>query len=139
MGLGEVDIVDERVSLAVRVGQFLIENKFVVANVEGQGLANATQITNHTGIGLLKPDTADSIFAALVGNDGPREFFGILWFQNESLEASLKKRWVLQVYNVPKNRGKARAIAKRLANQFAVDISVRLVQDDPEYENLARK
>ncbi|HOX29805.1 MAG TPA: hypothetical protein P5080_02435 [Candidatus Paceibacterota bacterium] len=134
--IGKVVVVDERVELAMNVAKY-ISDKFDIANLEGRKISDFSLDMVHKGIGLLKRDNRDSVLMeTMETGDEPREFFGELWFQNQKLKASPKKKWVLRLFNAETNRDEAYSLAQRLAIEYSVDISIRLVQDEPLLESI---
>lgn len=135
--MGKVEVLDERGGLAMEVAKFLISYKFDIANLKGREISDLSLDISHKGIGLLKRDNKDSVLMATMEiEDEPREFFGKLWFQNQKLGASPKKKWVLQLFNAETNRDEAYSLAQKLVIEYSVDISIRLVQDDPLLESI---
>jgi hypothetical protein len=134
--MGAIRIIDRRLDKTVEVAQAVKKLGYAIATTEGRDIGNMENITSHHGFGLIKLDVEhnDSLFSAVTQDDGPREFFGILWIQSKKPEALPKQKWVLCVYNADTNKDEAFKIAQQLTLQFEVNIDIELMQDEPRRE-----
>lgn len=87
--------------------------------------------------GILQDDgTQKGWLSGLFRRPRPRPLIALLWLKNEARKASHKK-WVLEVFG-REHVEYFMAVARKLTEQFKVEVHVRLESEHPDREYLAR-
>lgn len=127
---GSVVVKDD---ISLKIAAKIIENSFVPSSILG---LKEVIYAQSKGLGILYNDPLrkETRLFGLIKNIPPhrRVFLGVIWFDNEPRRAT-PKQWVFEVYG-SKYLNLATKLAEKLADTFAVKITVILVSNNPEYE-----
>jgi hypothetical protein len=113
---------------AVSVGRFLVENGYGLASSTGR--ARPKPVAD-SSVGILFRDeepTPRRRFRGLFGARR-RHVLGTIWFDN-TIRNAASSSWVFEV-NGRQYADRANELARGLASHFSVEISVRLMSEDP--------
>ncbi|MDB5194409.1 MAG: hypothetical protein JWN50_423 [Parcubacteria group bacterium] len=131
-----VDSISYEEALSIRVGGFLRRKGWTLASLSG-GVVYAD--TEETGIGILYKDPdvkPEKYFFGLMTTPPPRQFLGVIWFSNQSRQAT-EESWVFVLHG-RKYADMAKKLADDLASDFRVNIRIVLTSELPVVERFGR-
>jgi hypothetical protein len=118
---------------SIKVGKLLLSEGFDLASCTGFA---KYELVEDNSLGILcknleaKPK---KYLFGLIKKEPRKIFFGTVWFNNSARGAN-EENWVFEVYG-RKYIGLVRELAEDMALTFNVDISIRLVQEQPDFES----
>jgi hypothetical protein len=124
-------------AISVRVGKFLLDNGFGLANHSDMALKKLKE-NKSIGIFLKKPEQPaknfrEKLFKTVLK---PRRIvLGRIWFKNE-LRGALETNWVFEVCG-RENLEVAEVLADKLSVEFGSFIKTKLIQEEPEFEKFS--
>lgn len=122
-------------SLSTKIGRFIIEKGYQLADVCGLAINKMPFRTDVWGILYARPDVQPKKYCWGLFTSNPRKvLLGRLWLNNQGRNAILDGRWYFEV------KGRQYAdictnLAKELKDKFKVNIHVELIDEEPELES----
>jgi hypothetical protein len=107
--------------ISVKVGKNLVEKGYALASCAGYALTDG-ELEKADNIGILKPSSTQKDNTLPNIRDAKREFFGVLWL-NDEMRGAGNGKWVLEAYGL-KNRQEAQEIADFISKRNGVKITV---------------
>lgn len=127
------DQVESQEAIAIQVGRFLVAEGFVPAR--------SSRVALHTlefreCLGVLSDHAVrqDSWFFGLIKKHPRRAYLGLLWFWGAvGVKTS---NWVFEVHG-EENMELAENLARKLASEFGVEVTVYLASEQVNYERFS--
>lgn len=118
---------------AIKVGKYLLEKGFIPASDKGKP---KKIISDSPALGILweNPEAKSrKICFDIIKKRPKREFWGVIYFDKEELEAYRESHWVFEIYG-RKYLPTAKRMGMDISSLCNVDISFRFIKEKPALE-----